>query len=200
MNMELAKYKELEKKFGKVGSWAIWARPGEKAKSNTADMSIFNKPNLTDLLKTDLVFIGLNEAVHDRKDGYKGSWMNFHSDDNKRQNDYKLRYALMDTPYWGSYITDLIKSHPDTISTNVIKGINKKQIKIEKHIEILKRELEILGEKPILVALGGDVYDVIKKHLANEYKIIKIYHYSYRMSKEKYREHLLETLERELRK
>lgn len=74
MNMDMKKYKELEKEFGQVGSWA-----------------------------------------------------NFHSDDNKRQNDFKLRYALMDTPYWGSYITDVIKSHFDTISTNVVKDISKKK-------------------------------------------------------------------------
>ncbi len=161
-------------------------------------MSVFDNPNLIDLLKTDLVFIGLNQAVHDRKDGYKGSWANFHSDDNKRQNDFKLRYALMDTPYWGSYITDVIKSHFDTISTNVVKDISKKEILVEKHIETLKRELEILGGKPVLVALGGDTYDILEKYLADEYKIIKVYHYSYRISKEKYREHPLEILEKEL--
>ena len=199
-SMDKKRYKELEEKFGQVGSWAIWAEPGENAKSNTADMSVFDNPDLLKLLNTDLVFVGLNQAVHDRKDGYKGSWANFHSDDNKRQNDFKLRYALMDTPYWGSYMTDVIKSHFDTISTNVVKGISEKEIPVEKHIETLKKELKILGGKPILVALGGDVYNILKNYLADEYKIIKVYHYSYRISKEKYKEHLLEKIEKELEK
>ena len=44
----------------------------------------------------------------------QGVWSNFHSDDNKRQNDYKLRFALMGTHFWGSYITDVIKE-PGTL-------------------------------------------------------------------------------------
>lgn len=158
-------------------------------------MSVFEDPNLIGNFKTDFVFLGLNQAEHIRKDGYKGSWANFHSDDNIRQNDFKLRYALKDTPYWGSYMTDVIKSHFDTNSENVKKDIAEDKIVVEEHIEILKKELDILGGKPVLVALGGYVYDLLTKYLKGEYKIVKVYHYSHRINKEKYREHLLEVLE-----
>lgn len=196
--MQIKNFNQLEKEFGQVGSWAIWEKPDKQAKSNTSDMSVFESPNFREQIKTDLVFIGLNQAIHERKDGYKGSWANFHSDDIKRQNDFKLRYALMDTPYWGSYITDVIKSHFDTLSTNVIKDISQKEIPVEEHIQVLRRELDLLGGKPVLVALGGAVYNILNEHLADDYKIIKVYHYSHWISKENYREHLLEILGKEL--
>ena len=106
-------YDELNKRYSDVASWAVWSPVGEKHKSNTGDMTVFDNKDLLSVLKADVVFVGLNASVHEeREDGYTGSWRMFHSDDNKRQRDFKLRFALKDTPYWGSYMTDIVNNSP----------------------------------------------------------------------------------------
>ena len=64
------------------------------------------------------------------------------------------------------------------------------------NIEIFKDELKILTEDtPILIALGDDSYDILKKNLSGEYEIVKIKHYSYRnLNKEEYRKAVLDVL------
>lgn len=103
-------YELMKSKYGIVGSWAIWTPPGDTPKSNTHDMAWLNKENLLDTLDTGFVFVGLNwSSTHgDQTKGGELAWSNFHSS-YAYQHDYKLRYAVTDTRYWGSYMTDLIK-------------------------------------------------------------------------------------------
>ena len=62
-------------------------------------------------------------------------------------------------------------------------------------IDGFEREISHLGGKPVLVALGNATYDFLMP-LKDKYPAIeKLPHYSYsRISKEQYREKLLETL------
>ena len=56
-------FDEIAKKYGYVASWAIWAKSGDKPKSNIADMRVLDpilNPALLEILRTDVVMVALN--------------------------------------------------------------------------------------------------------------------------------------------
>lgn len=182
--------------YSHVSSWAVWDDPEEgSVKSGTAnvdmlDISNYSNDNeLLSILNNDFVLVGLNAAVHSDTNIRKDPWNAFHSDDNKRQKDYKLRYALKGTPLWGSYITDALKGYPKTNSSQVVKDLKNREMKalLDKSIEDFRRELEILGD-PIIVALGNASFKIVKKYFNEKYRIVKITHFSYFIGQEKYKE------------
>ena len=121
-------------------------------------------------------------------------WKDFHSD-YQYQNDYKLRFALSGTKYWGSYITDIIKYYPETDSSKVVALLKRNPEIVKKNIADFERELYLLGEQnPILVAMGSASYNVLQTYLGDKFKIVQIKHYSFTISKENYREEVLEVL------
>lgn len=190
-------YNKLEKLYGDVSSWAIWKEPDEKPKSNTSDMSVFDDENILDKLNDKYVFVGLNaSSTHgERRDGKYSSWLNFHSD-YAYQQDYKLRYALLNTKYWGGYITDIIKKYPEVDSSKVKVYLKNNPEVVESNIKDFINELNILSkDKPILIAMGGYSFEILDKYLSDEYKIVKIMHYSSQISKEEYRKQVLDVLD-----
>ena len=185
-------YNLLKENFGAVSSWAIWALPSNTPKSNTGDMSVFDDENLLKELNTGYVFVGLN-ASEVQNDNIV-SWSCFHST-NPRQNDFKLRYALMgQEKYWGSYITDLIKNFTKTDSSEVVKYMKKHPEELEKHITAFLDEISLIGT-PILVAMGNATYKLLKPLSKKGFVIKKIPHYAHRINKEIYREKVLAALE-----
>lgn len=188
-------YKTLKRKYGIVSSWAVWSSPQQTAKSNTSDMSWLEEGGLLDVLDTGFVFIGLNvsSAYGDILSASGQFWTNFHSG-YRYQNDYKLRYALMNTRYWGSYMTDVIKYFPEVDSGKVKQHIKSHPDVVGHNIETLKEELGYLQPNSVLVAMGHVVYRILLKNFGDEYRIVKIPHYSMHISKEKYREIVLSCL------
>lgn len=184
-------YKQLKKQYGNVASWAIWALQGEKPKSNTGDMSVFDDEKLMEKLNTKYVFVGLNASEVENKNIVP--WSCFHST-SPLQNDYKLRFALYKTRYWGSYITDVIKGYQKTASTEVIKYMKKNPKELKRHIETFKKEIDLLEEKPILIAMGNETYKILKQLRNDGYEVLKIPHYAHRISKENYRARVLDAL------
>lgn len=66
---------------------------------------------------------------------------------------------------------------------------------VEKNIKIFKEEISILSdEKPVLIAMGNNAYDIVSNHLGEDYKVLKIIHYSHFIGKEKYRKSVIEVL------
>jgi len=180
--LDLAQYNQIKKKYGKTASWAIWANEGKAPKSHTDDLSVFNNVDIYKKLNPNYVLVGLNPSVQDTNEE---PWRNFHSTDTKRQNDYKLRYTLQNTKFWGAYITDL----------NHKKETNSNKVTIsDEDIYLFKHEIALLGTKPVLIALGNKVYEALSKYLSNEYKIVKIQHFACYISKEAYRESVLKEL------
>lgn len=189
-------YEIMENNYGDVASWAIWQIPGDTPKSNTSDMSVFNAPDLTEKLNPNFIFVGLNgSSTHGNwmGDTYR-PWMNFHSG-YSRQNDYKLRYALMKTKYWGSYITDIIKNHPEVDSGKVRKFLKEHTEVVAESIASFMEEISHLAPHPMIVAMGGDTYNILKDHLPASFCIVKVTHYSFSIGKEAYREHVLSVLD-----
>lgn len=173
--IDIDRYNNLKKKCGKYSSWAIWQEAGEKPKSNTGDMSIFDDDEkICDRLNDKYVFVGLNVS---RSPGDE-PWKNFHSD-SPYQNDYKLRHVLTGTKFWGSYITDIIKNHEQVKSSEVRKALKKDPSIIDKNIKKFQNELNCLSdEKPILIAMGKDACKILKNNMEEEYTIHGIRHYS----------------------
>lgn len=187
-------YNELYEKYGKVASWTIWSQPTDRPKSNMGRLDVFDDPELLSKINTGFVFVALNgSGVHDGYFDPNKAWNSFHSD-NPHGHDYKLRFALNDTPFWGSYITDIIKYFSEVDSGKVVKYLKNNQDIIVKNIEVFKDELRLLGGDSVIVALGDSSYNIITNNMQGNYRICKIKHYSYLMSKEKYREEVLETL------
>ena len=168
-------YDLMKEKHGDVASWAVWVPAGDTP---------------------GFVFVGLNLSSTHGDGARRGKvpWGNFHSG-YRYQNDYKLRFALGGTQYWGSYITDLIKEYPEVDSGKVREYLKANPKVVEKNVESFVKEISHLGESHVLVAIGGDVYDHLKKFLGDRYRIAKIGHYADYQSKEKYREEVLGSLE-----
>ena len=187
-------YLKLKEKFGHLASWAIWKMPEGTPKSNTSDLTAFNDKQILSKLNTNYVFVGLNAAAnHGDYNEEKHDWHCFHSA-YAFQNDYKLRYALADTRFWGSYITDIIKEHKETDSSKVVSYIKKNPDILAKNMRLFEEELDLLGGNPILIALGTATYSFLKECFGRKYKIYKITHYAHQIGKEKYREEVLNSL------
>jgi len=183
-------YEKLLKKFGKVSSWAIWAEQGDKPKSNTGDMSVFENADLLNILNPNYVFVGLNPSTQ----SFNKAWASFHSTCSY-QNDYKLRYALKNTKYWGAYITDIIKSRIDAKSENINKYLKDNPDALNEYVSKLEGEIAILGTSPILIAMGNKAYKILSRtHLKDKYTIVKIKHYSMYIGQDNYRKEVLSVL------
>lgn len=198
--ISIKRYNKLKEEYGHVSSWAIWGKPTAGVSSNIPDMSIFEDEDICNKLNDKYVFVGLNgSSTHGNQDCEP--WKNFHSS-YEHQKDYKLRHALTGSEFWGSYITDIIKVFEGNRDES--KEVNSKKFmsKLRKHpevvnenIEIFKDELNILSdEKPILIAIGNDSFNILKNNL-NGYEIHKIKHYSSWGSAEEYKKEVLEILE-----
>lgn len=189
MNREA--YEELKEKYGEMSSWAIWKQPTTSAKSNTGDLSVFNDDAILEKLNPDYVFVGLNcSSTHGER---HGEWHNFHSD-YRYQNDYKLRHALNGTKYWGAYITDIIKMHAEVDSNKVARFLSAHPEVVEENISLFEEEINLLGTKPVLIAMGDKTYEILCKYLGGKYVIVKIKHYSYTIGMEEYRKDTLSVL------
>ena len=170
-------YELMKAEFGTVSSWAVWAPQIDTVKSGTGDISFFEKDDIVDVLNPNYVFVGLNaSSTYVQKTGVANIrvWGNFHSTDNRRQHDYKLRYALQETPYWGGYITDIIKYHAEVDSNKVSRFLREHPEVVRENIALFNREIEILGTKPVLIALGDKVYEILTTYLRGQYTIVKV--------------------------
>jgi hypothetical protein len=185
-------YKKISNQYGYVASWAIWDKAGDKPKSNISNMDVFNdKKNseLLSILKTDVIMVGLNFS---RNIQLEKPFINFH-DKNPYGNDFKIRYAFENTPYYGAYMTDIIKNLAMPSSKEVLAYLKDKPEILKKQIIDFRNEMKFIqSTKPIIIAFGKDVYNILYKHLnKNEYtSLIQVTHYSHQISKEKYRKEI----------
>ena len=185
-------YEKMKRFSDAGGSWAIWSMPekGEMPKARTGCLSIFDD-KVWEELNRDYVFIGFNQSCHKSQVEGGDLWRNFHSLDNRRQNDFKLRYALHGTKFWGAYLTDAIKRVRENVAANV--RLSPEQIR--ENMDKLQEELDALGGRPTLIAMGNDAYNVVCGHFATKgYNVVKIKHYACRIGKENYRDVVLEAL------
>ena len=193
--IEKDKFEKIKKLHSEYASWAIWADQGEKPKSNIGDLSVLDpKKNnqLLTTLKPEIIFVALNFS---RGGVIKKPFANFH-DSNPRGTDFKIRYALKDTPYWGGYMTDIIKDHSELVAANVHAHLAHNPDVLHQNVENFKQELKDIGaEKPKLIAFGNVVHSILMNNLSDEFEIFSIRHYSHFMNTDSYRNEVLELCE-----
>ena len=188
--MNMLSTEQIKNKYGNVSSWAIWTKleENQKPKYNMGDLSVFD--NLEELnLNPNIVLVGLNISG---KGDLSRPFSNFHPN-HHTNNDYKIRYALQDTIYWGSYMTDIIKDYEEVISGKVMSFLSKNKEFEKKNIELFEEELKDIGSNnPILIAFGNDSYKILHRNLKDKYTIYKVPHYSSYISKENFRKCFLD--------
>lgn len=194
--VDYQQYSILLKEYGSTSSWAIWAAPTNgnwRSKDSMSDMTPFSRTE--DLLKSlngDHIFVGLNPAVHIQMSHNPIPWENFHSGDIRRSQDYKLRFALRETKYWGAFMTDLYSEIKDTNSNSAIKKVTVSLTK--ESINSLLHIRSLLGGKASIIAMGSKAYAVLKNNLPNHVNLKMITHYSSYVNIEAYRDKVLKQL------
>ena len=178
----------IKHKYGHYASWAVWADEGAKPKDNMGDLSVFDlrtNPDLLRILNPFIVLVGLN--ISGRIERQLG---NFHSR-KPHANDYKIRFALKNTPFYGAYMTEIIKDFEQKISGKVMTYLRGDKTFEAENVEIFREEISDLGvEQPRIIAFGNDAYKILSNNLSGEYDIGKIPHYSHFISKENYKKEI----------
>jgi len=182
--VDRAKFEFIKEKYGHWTSWAIWAEAGDAPKSNIGDLSIFSGDNFLSQLNSEVILVGLNISRGD----IKFPLANFH-DARSEATDYKIRYALKDTPFWGGYMTDIIKDFNEKESGKMMSYLRVNKEFEDKNVEIFYEELKDLGSvSPIIIAFGNDAYSILTRNFKDQYRVFKVPHYANYTSKERYRE------------
>lgn len=132
--MDLELYRMIEKKYGDVASWAIWEPAGIEPKSNISVVDILD-PNknegLFSTIKTNIAMVGLSFS---RSVKFNKPFQNFH-DSHPYANDFKIRFAFEDSPFYGAYMTDVIKNLEMLSSKDVVAYLNNNKGIIANNIE-----------------------------------------------------------------
>ncbi|WP_214020135.1 hypothetical protein [Methanoculleus sp.] len=183
------KFEFIKEKYGYYASWAIWADAGEKPKDNIGDLSVFDikyNSGLLEQLNPNIILVGLNIS----RGRIKDPLANFH-DARPEAMDFKIRYALRGSPFWGAYMTDIIKDFDQKVSGKVWSYLRThKQFEIE-NAKLFHEEINDVGaHNPTIIAFGDVAYRILMRNFMDDYKILKVPHYSIYCSKEKYRENV----------
>jgi CxxC motif-containing protein len=187
----------------KNGTWAIWKIPKNlQTKDEIEDITMFDNPNenLLNELKPNIILCGLNLSNQVVK-----QYTNFHS----KGHDYKIRQAVIDTKFWGAYMTDIIKNKIEIKSEKVMAYLkNNPEVEKENIINFIKELQNIKSENPIIVAFGEKVYKILNRNINliqkffSTCRIYQVTHYSYRFNKQQildYRNEFL-NIEEDLKK
>lgn len=182
----LEQYNDIESKYGEFASWAVWMNEDVKPKSNIGEMSIFDlseNPNLLETLNPNVIMVGLNFS----RSVNKQKFSNFHDTSTQGQ-DYKIRYAFRETPFYGAYMTDIIKDFEEKISGNVLKYLKLNKDFELQNIKLFEQEVSDLKvSDPLIIAFGNITFDLLTKHFGHKFRIKKVMHYSQQISKENYK-------------
>lgn len=183
---------EIRERFGHFASWAVWAEEGRNPKDKIDDLSVLSPNENRTLLETlhgNAIFLGLN--ISRRIERPLG---NFH-DPRPMATDFKIRFALKGTPYWGSYMTDIIKDFEEKASGTMMSFLRGNNDFERDNIRKLREEIDVLDvSNPLLVTFGKDAEIIARRNLGDEFQIVRIPHYANYISKENYRLQVKEIL------
>jgi hypothetical protein len=190
--IDIQQFENIKQKHGRYASWAVWTDASEKPKSNMGDVSHFKHESVLRLLNNNVVMVGLNisRPVSD-------PFVNFH-DANPKANDFKIRYAFKDSPYYGAYMTDIIKFLEERDSKNVMRYLRERPETIQENLRTFREEMQDLkATAPVILAFGKNTHGILSASLnKNEYrKLIKLTHYSHQIGKEAYKEAVFKEIE-----
>jgi hypothetical protein len=190
--VDMQQLENIKQKHGSYASWAVWADASENPKSNRGDVSHFKNESVLSFLKNNIVMVGLNISGR-----VSEPFTNFHSP-NSRANDFKIRYAFKGSPYYGAYMTDIIKLHVEIDSKNVMRYLKEHPEKIVENLWIFRQEMQDLkATAPVILAFGRDTHKLLSDNLKrDEYsKLIRLTHYSQYIGQEDYKEIVFKEIE-----
>jgi hypothetical protein len=186
--MNYEKYLKIREIYGKHASWAIWSDEEDTPTSNMEDVSFFNDKEIYKQLNPNIILVGLNISTTFDETPF----LNFHG---KGGGAYKIRYATKNTPYWGAYLTDIIKDFPEAESNKAMSFLRKNPKIIDQNIDSFLQEIEdISSENPKIFAFGNDAYNILDMIINKNFTLYKLRHYSNYEGKEAYRQHLISEL------
>ena len=187
-------FDRIKEKHGLHASWAVWSEPDEKPKSNMGAFPVLDPDQNLDLLgrlRGDVVMLGLNLSTSQPQ-----PLGNFHPA-SSRGNDYKIRFAFTGTPYYGAYMTDIIKDVVMLKAGNLMHYLTTHPDAVVKSVECLLEEFaDLKSEPPTVIAFGVDAHCLAAKHLpANRYsRLVHVTHYAHHISQTAYRDRVLSEL------
>lgn len=187
------RFERIAQKYGHYASWAIWEDEGDTPKSNMGNLDILDpmkNPRLPEQLNPEVVMVGLNFSRHVTIKTFG----NFH-DSSPHAQDYKIRFAFRDTPYYGAYMTDIIKDFEELISGKVKEYLRTHPEFERQNALTFEREITDLGsDNPLIIAFGRDSYNILLQYFKDKYRLVMVTHYSHYINKEVYRETVLKQL------
>lgn len=181
-------FDRVKEKHSGYASWAVWAAPAGKPKSNMGDLSLLDpdrNPDLLETLRNDIVMMGLNLS----RSFPSQPWGNFH-DAAPHGQDYKLRFALAGTPYWGAYMTDFVKGVVMLKEYALMKYVAENERVIADSVGCLMEEFDDLKcAWPTVITFGHAAHMLAAKYLpiSRYARLVRVTHYSQYISKEDYR-------------
>ncbi len=190
--VDRATFDRTKQRHGLYASWADWATPTDRPKSNIGDMRVLDpdqNPSLLNILRSDVIMLGLNVSGRLLPEPLR----NFH-DPSPMGQDYKIRYAFAGHAYYGAYMTDFIKEVQMVKSTELLRHLRANPSVVRENVERLYQECDDLGcDTPTILTFGADTYRLVAEALPRNRcsRLIGLKHYSHYISKEKYREDVL---------
>lgn len=199
INLEL--FERIKKKYGGVASWAVWEKADRKPKSNIGNLDIFDlhkNPSLLETLNNNVLMVGLSCS---RPLITTEPFKNFH-DTHPYANDFKIRYAFMNTQYYGAYMTDIIKNTVMISRQQFLPFLRENIALVHENIKLFREEIsELDTSEPIILAFGVNAYNLLCKYLnKTEYsKLIKLTSYAQQISKEDYKKEVFNQINNALK-
>ena len=187
-------FDRIKEQHGPHASWAVWSEPDGRPKSNQGDLTVLDpdrNPALLGMLQSDVVMLGLNLSRDQPL-----PFGNFH-DASPEGQDYKIRFAFTGTPFYGAYMTDIIKEVRMLKARDLMRYLAANPQCVTKNIECLLEEFaDLKSEPPTVIAFGGDAHLLAARHLpANRYsRLVRVRHYADFISQTAYRERVLSEL------
>jgi hypothetical protein len=187
-------FNRIKEKHGPYASWAVWAESDGKPKSNMGDLTVLDPDKnqaLLGKLRGDVVMLGLNLSK-----GQPPTFADFHPA-KPVGNDYKIRYAFTGTPYYGAYMTDIINGVICLKAADLMRHLAANPHIVTESVKLLLEEFEDLNSgPPTIIAFGCSAHFLAARHLpADSYsRLVRVTHYSVRMSQTAYRELVLREL------
>lgn len=173
-------FEELERKYGRYSSWAIWD-PADPRSSDIVRKNI-------DQLNPKIVMVSLNVSATIYE-----PWSNFRIG----KNDRKLIHAFNQGEYRGAYMTDILKDEVEVDSSNIRKKIKSGELDINHHVDAFKTEMKDVGasKDSLFILFGKIVEETFKKYLADSFpKYIACEHFAVYGSSEDWAEKALSKL------
>jgi hypothetical protein len=187
-------FDRMRQRWGSYGSWAVWAEASGWPTSNVGDLSVLDpdaNPELLSTLRDDVVMVGLNIARP-----FSEPFRNFH-DSYSNAKDYKIRYAFKDTPYYGAYMSDIIKGVAEVRSKELLRYLKANPSVLQDNIDLFLEELtDLRSARPMILVFGGDAHALAREWVPKRAysRLIRLMHYSNYISHEDYRRKVLDAL------